>query len=136
MFLRSSIKKDKNSMASRTWSIIKHCTHCSENPITFLGIAGPQSQFPHSCVCERFLDSQDRSTYFLQQNRQIECGSTVYKSLTDTCMRKLGLRPRNSFSWNICFRYWFFAVQCTHILPKKIFNHKKLKEKILEDDEF
>ncbi len=38
------------------------------------GIARPQSQFPPSCVCERFIYSQlqDRSTYniFLQQNRQ------------------------------------------------------------------
>jgi hypothetical protein len=32
--------------------------------IPFLGIAQPQSQFPHSCVCERFIYSQDRSTYF------------------------------------------------------------------------
>jgi hypothetical protein len=30
----------------------------------FLGIARPQSQFPHSCVCERFIYSQDQSTYF------------------------------------------------------------------------
>ncbi len=28
------------------------------------GIARPQSQFPCSCVCERFIYSQDRSTYF------------------------------------------------------------------------
>ncbi len=32
--------------------------------IPFLGIARPQSQFSHSCVCERFRYSQDRSTYF------------------------------------------------------------------------
>ncbi len=33
--------------------------------IPFLGIARPQSQFPHSCVCEQFIYSQeDRSTYF------------------------------------------------------------------------
>jgi hypothetical protein len=32
--------------------------------IPFLGIARTQSQFPHSCVCERFIYSQDRSTYF------------------------------------------------------------------------
>ncbi len=31
----------------------------------FLGIAQPQSQFPHWwCVCEQFIYSQDRSTYF------------------------------------------------------------------------
>ncbi len=45
--------------------------------IPFLGIAGPQSQFPHSCVCvcERFICSQDQSTYFLQQNRHINRGN-------------------------------------------------------------
>jgi hypothetical protein len=32
--------------------------------IPFLGIARPQSQFPHSCVGERFIYSQDWSTYF------------------------------------------------------------------------
>ncbi len=33
--------------------------------IPFLGIAWPQSQFPHTCVCERFIYSQeDRSIYF------------------------------------------------------------------------
>jgi hypothetical protein len=31
--------------------------------IPFLGIARPQSQFPHSCVCERFIYSQDWYTY-------------------------------------------------------------------------
>jgi hypothetical protein len=43
--------------------------------IPLLGIARPQSQFPHSCVCERFMHSQDKSTYFLQQNRQIDLGN-------------------------------------------------------------
>jgi len=28
------------------------------------GTARPQSQFPHSCVCERFMYSHDHSTYF------------------------------------------------------------------------
>ncbi len=32
--------------------------------IPFLVILRPQSQFPHSCVCERFIYSQDLSTYF------------------------------------------------------------------------
>ncbi len=38
--------------------------------IPFLGIARPEPQFPHSCVFERFIYSQNQSTYFLQQNRQ------------------------------------------------------------------
>ncbi len=32
--------------------------------IPFLGIARPLSQIPHSCVCEHFIYSQDRPTYF------------------------------------------------------------------------
>ncbi len=32
--------------------------------IPFLGIPRPQSQFPHSCVCERFIRFLDWSTYF------------------------------------------------------------------------
>jgi hypothetical protein len=28
------------------------------------GTARPQPQFPHSCVCEQFIYSHDRSTYF------------------------------------------------------------------------
>jgi hypothetical protein len=37
--------------------------------ILFPGIAWPQSKFPHSCVCERFIYSQDRSTYFPSADR-------------------------------------------------------------------
>jgi hypothetical protein len=43
--------------------------------IPFLGIARPQPQFPHSCVSGRFIYSQDRSTYFLQQKRQTHRGN-------------------------------------------------------------
>ncbi len=43
--------------------------------IPFLGIVQPQSQFPHSFVCERFTSSQNWSTYFLLQNRQIKRGN-------------------------------------------------------------
>jgi hypothetical protein len=43
--------------------------------IPFLGIARPQPQFPHSCAFERFIYSQDQSTYLLQQNRQTHRGN-------------------------------------------------------------
>jgi hypothetical protein len=78
--------------------------------IPFLGIAWPQPHFSHSCVCERFIYSQDWSTYFLQQKRQTHRGNTVYNSLTDTWMWKSGLRPRYSFSWNICFKFSAFCL--------------------------
>ncbi len=46
--------------------------------IPFLGIARPQSQFPYSCVCGRFIYSQDRSTYFLQHKRQTHRGNIYF----------------------------------------------------------
>ncbi len=85
--------------------------HCNENPhlcIPRKGIARPQSQFPHSCVCEQWVYSQDRSTYFPVANWQTDCGN-IHKSLTDRWILKLGLRPRNYFSGTICFE---FSVLC------------------------
>ncbi len=35
-----------------------------ETNIPRKGMVWPQSQFPHSCACERMIYSQDRSTYF------------------------------------------------------------------------
>ncbi len=57
-----------------------------------------------------FIYSQDRSTYFPTDRSQIGRSIVgIYKSLTDTWKWKLGLRPRNSFSGNICFE---FSVLC------------------------
>ncbi len=43
--------------------------------IPFMHLFSGTASVPIStfCVCERFLYSQDRSTYFLQQNMQIDC---------------------------------------------------------------
>ncbi len=64
-----------------------------ETNIPRKGIVRPQSQFPHSCVCERFMYSYDGSAY----NSAAEkiCGPILgkYKSITDTWKWKLGLRP-------------------------------------------
>ena len=47
------------------WSnILSTLRRKSQLCIPFLGIARPQSRFPHPWVCERFIYSQDRSTYF------------------------------------------------------------------------
>ncbi len=66
-----------------------------ETNIPRKGISGPQSQFPHSCVCERIIYSHDGSAF--------SAGPIlgIYKSLTDTWKWKLGLRPRNSQIRNI-----------------------------------
>jgi hypothetical protein len=53
------------------------------------------SQFLHSYICERFIHFQDWSAYSAAGKI---CGPILgkYKSLTDTWMWKLGLRPQNS----------------------------------------
>ncbi len=45
------------------------------------GIARHQAQFPHSCVCDRFILSQNRSTYVVSCRRILG----IYKSLTNEC---------------------------------------------------
>ncbi len=50
--------------------------HCNENPIylfLFWELRGLSPNFHNSCVCERIIYSQDRSTYFpAAQYRQID----------------------------------------------------------------
>jgi hypothetical protein len=68
----------------KTWPTAKNQYQKFETNIPRKGIARPQSQFPHSCVCERF-------TILQQEICRPILG--IYKSLTDTSMWKLGLRP-------------------------------------------
>ncbi len=49
------------------------------------------------------------SVHIFPQNRQTHRGN-IYNSLTDTWMWKLGLRPRYSFSGNICFKFSAFCL--------------------------
>ncbi len=51
-----------------------------ETNIPRKGISGPQSQFPHSCVCQRIIYSHDGSAFSLEEI----CGPIlgIYKSLT------------------------------------------------------
>ncbi len=48
--------------------------------IPSLGIARPQPQFPHSCVLERFIYSQDQSTYSSSRT-----GRPIVRSQTHEC---------------------------------------------------
>ncbi len=44
----------------------EYSSHCNENPIyvfQFWKLRGSSPNFSHSCVCERFIYSHDRSTY-------------------------------------------------------------------------
>jgi hypothetical protein len=62
-----------------------------------------QSQFLHSCFCERFTYSPDRSAYSDAGKWVDRTWEYINRSQTHEC-GKLALRPRNSFNPN------FFAV--------------------------
>ena len=76
--------------------------------IPFLGIARPQPLFPQSCVCERFIYSQDRSTYFLQQKRQTHRGNIkfVHRHMTV----EIGTETPIFLFWEYLFQIFVFAV--------------------------
>jgi hypothetical protein len=95
--------------------------------IPFLGIARPQSQFPHSCVCELFIYSQDQSTYFpaaewadrswkyinlskIYESRNWE--TEYYKSVLEIIVSFLGI-----FNWKLDIYTGFspaLHLQCTY----------------------
>ncbi len=64
---------------------------CFQNRIIMFGLPVPTLIY---CICEKFIYFHDQSAFCC---REI-CGPILgkYKSLTDTWMWKLGLRPRNS----------------------------------------
>ncbi len=74
-------------------SIIHLVLHCNENPI-YLFLFSPN--FHHVSLSDIF-----------RIRPHISCSRIVriYKSLTDTCMWKLGLWPCYSFSGNICYQF-------------------------------
>jgi len=54
--------------AHAQWAMSIHCKKAIpkiRNNIPRKGISRQQSQFPHSCVCERFIYFQDRSTFHI-----------------------------------------------------------------------
>ncbi len=78
-----------------------------ETSIPRKGITWPQSKFPDSCVCVRYLYSHDRSVYSAAGKYVDQ--SWENKSLTDTWVWKLGMRPRASsflgiYKWDFRWR--------------------------------
>jgi hypothetical protein len=104
----SSLRQEKYSNISTLfymWKNILHVgLHCRKSHLCIpcLVIARPQSQFPNSCGCKRFIPRIGPHISCSRIGRLIV---GIYKSLTDTWMWKLGLCPRNSFSGTICFQF-------------------------------
>ncbi len=76
--------------------------------IPFLGIARPQPQFHiHVSVSDLYIPRIGPHISSSRKGRPI---MEIYNSLTDTWMWKLGLRPRYSFSGNICLKFSAFCL--------------------------
>ncbi len=55
-----------------------------ETNIPKKGIALPRSQFPHSCACERFIDSHNRSAYS-DAGKCVDRSWEINRLLTNEC---------------------------------------------------
>jgi hypothetical protein len=70
------------------WMTAGASVHCKElipkiqTNIPRKGIARPQSQFQHSCVCERFIYSHNRSAYSAAGNMVDESWEYINRSHT------------------------------------------------------
>jgi hypothetical protein len=112
--------------------VFHSCAQCRklETNIPRKGIVWPQSQFPHSCVCKRFIYSPDRSAYCCRK----VCGPIlgIYKSSQinwewGRAIPFLGIHkwdPRCSVRWLerlvLMGSHWHWSMKRKKIEGKKI----------------
>ncbi len=90
--------------------------------IPFLGTAWPPYQFPHS-------SGPVSDLYIPRIGPHISCSRTdrsivgIYKSLTNTGMWILGLRPLNSFSGNICSEFSVLVLCSAGYMSSDVYFH-------------
>ncbi len=75
--------KQKNNLANfkrATNYTAKTKCRKPETNIPRKGISGPQSQFPHSCVCERIIYSHDGSAFSAGGNMWTDSGNIINNS--------------------------------------------------------
>jgi hypothetical protein len=80
---RKNVGRLLNLLSLRQICTAKKKCQKFETNIPRKGISGPESQFPHSCVCERIIYISTIGPPFLLEEI---CGPIlgIYKSLTDT----------------------------------------------------
>jgi hypothetical protein len=98
-----------NSSSFRRYVPWLHCKDTIEINIPSKGITRPQSQFPHSCVCERFLYSHDGSAYSAAGKHVDRSWEYINRSQTHGC---------GNWDWDLAIpvlgihKWYFVALQC------------------------
>jgi hypothetical protein len=108
-------------------------THCKGNSVyiyLFWELRGLSPNFYiHVSVSDLYISRIGPHISFSRNGSSIV---GIYNSLTDTWMWKLGLRPRYSFSGNICFKFSAFFL-CSAILSRQCQHTSVLFNKLIRD---
>ncbi len=89
--------------------------------IPFLGIARPQPNFHFMCLKAIYI-FPGSVHIFPPAEKKGRPIVGIYNSLTDTWMWKLELRPRYSFSGNICLKFSAFCLCCEVLASDRVVN--------------
>ncbi len=72
---------------------------------------GPQSQFPHSCVCERFIYSHDRSAYSADRSWEYRNRSQTHECGNWDWGRTIPWRGIHKWDFRYSVATWYIIVQ-------------------------
>ncbi len=90
-------------------SAVPGWVHCNENPIYVFSEKELQGLSLSTVMCLWAIYIFPRSVHIFSCSRIGRSIVEIFKSLTDTWMQKMGLRPSNSFSGNI---FGIVSLQC------------------------
>ncbi len=107
----SPLRSKGDQMNLGTWGTGTTVLHCNGNSVyifLFWELRGLSPNFHiHVSVSDLYIP---RIGPHISSSRKGISTVGIYNSLTDTWMWKLGLRPRNYFSGNICFKFSAFCL--------------------------
>ncbi len=87
-----------------------------ETNIPRKGISGSQSQFPHSCVCERFIYFHDLSAYSARGNMQTDPGTLqiAHRHMNVEIGAEAALFPKKEYIYGIFVAVWTIHEALSH----------------------